>query len=91
MAEVVGAIRKVSNIVGEISAASSDQRAGVSQIGEAMTAIDQMTQQNAALVEQMAAAASGLKSQASALVRVVSVFQISDEPLSNRELLALKP
>jgi methyl-accepting chemotaxis protein len=91
MAEVVGAIRKVSNIVGEISAASSDQRAGVSQIGEAVTAIDQMTQQNAALVEQMAAAASGLKSQASALVRVVSVFQISDEPLSNRELLALKP
>jgi methyl-accepting chemotaxis protein len=77
--------------VGEISAASSDQRAGVSQIGEAVTAIDQMTQQNAALVEQMAAAASGLKSQASALVRVVSVFQISDEPLSNRELLALKP
>jgi methyl-accepting chemotaxis protein len=91
MAEVVGAIRKVSNIVGEISAASSDQRAGVSQIGEAVTAIDQMTQQNAALVEQMAAAASGLKSQASALVRVVSVFQISDEPLSYRELLALKP
>ena len=88
MAEVVGAIRKVSEIVGEISAASSDQSAGVSQIGDAVNEMDQVTQQNAALVEQMAAAASGLKSQASALVGVVSVFQTGSILLPNQELLA---
>jgi methyl-accepting chemotaxis protein len=91
MAEVVGAIRKVTDIVGEISAASSDQSAGVSQIGEAVNEMDQVTQQNAALVEQMAAAASGLKSQAAELVRVVAVFQTDDQALQNQELLALIP
>jgi methyl-accepting chemotaxis protein len=87
MAEVVGAIRKVSNIVGEISTASSDQSAGVSQIGEAVNEVDQVTQQNAALVEQMAAAASGLKTQAAELVQVVAVFQTDDVLLSNQKLL----
>ena len=91
MAEVVGAIRKVTDIVGEISAASSDQSAGVSQIGEAVNEMDQVTQQNAALVEQMAAAASGLKSQAAELVRVVAVFQTDAHSLPNQELLAHTP
>jgi len=76
MTEVVGSIRRVTEIMGEISAASSEQSSGVSQIGEAVTQMDHVNQQNAALVEQMAAAASGLKSQAGELVKVVSVFRL---------------
>ncbi len=64
MAEVVTSIRHVNDIVGEISAASAEQSAGVHQMGEAMTQMDQNTQQNAALVEQSAAAASSLQTQA---------------------------
>jgi methyl-accepting chemotaxis protein len=79
MAEVVGAIRKVSDLVGEISLASGEQAAGVAQVGEAVTQMDQVTQQNAALVEQMAAAASSLKSQAGDLVRTVAIFNIGTE------------
>jgi methyl-accepting chemotaxis protein-1 (serine sensor receptor) len=75
MAEVVSSIRRVTDIMGEISAASSEQSAGVSQVGEAVQQMDQVTQQNAALVEQMAAAASSLKSQAQELVQVVSAFK----------------
>jgi methyl-accepting chemotaxis protein len=76
MAEVVSSIRRVTDIVGEISAASNEQRAGVVQVGQAVTAMDQSTQQNAALVEEMAAAASSLKAQAEDLVGVVSVFKL---------------
>ena len=78
MTEVVGAIRRVSDLVGEISSASSEQSAGVAQVGEAVTQMDQATQQNAALVEQMAAAASSLNSQARELVQTVAAFKISD-------------
>jgi methyl-accepting chemotaxis protein len=74
MTEVVASIRRVTDIMGEISAASSEQAAGVTQVGEAVTHMDQATQQNAALVEEMAAAASGLKSQAQGLVEVVASF-----------------
>ncbi len=77
MTEVVNAIRRVTDIVAEISAASSEQSAGVSQVGEAVTQMDQATQQNAALVEQMAAAASGLQSQAQDLVGTVEQFKLS--------------
>ena len=76
MAEVVSSIRRVTDIMGEISAASHEQATGVSQVGEAVTQMDHTTQQNAALVEQMAAAASSLKSQAQELVQVVSVFKL---------------
>jgi len=75
----VGAIRRVTDIVGEISAASHEQSLGVAQVGEAVTQMDQVTQQNAALVEEMAAAASSLKNQAEDLVHVVSVFRLGDE------------
>ncbi|MDP1999161.1 MAG: methyl-accepting chemotaxis protein [Rhodoferax sp.] len=74
MSEVVSSIRRVTDIMGEISAASSEQSLGVSQVGEAVMQMDQVTQQNAALVEQMAAAASSLKSQSQDLVHVVAVF-----------------
>ena len=79
MNEVVNAIRRVSDIVGQISTASHEQSLGVAQVGEAVTQMDQVTQQNAALVEEMAAAAGSLKAQAEDLVQVVSLFHLGDE------------
>ena len=77
MTEVVSSIRRVADLMGEISAASNEQAAGVAQVGEAVTQMDQVTQQNAALVEEMAAAASSLKSQAQELVEVVAIFNLA--------------
>ena len=76
MTEVVSSIRRVTDIMGEISAASSEQSQGVSQVGEAIAQMDQATQQNAALVEQSAAAADSLKAQAGQLVNAVAVFRV---------------
>ena len=76
MTEVVVAIRRVTSIMEEISNASAEQSAGVGQVGEAVTQMDQATQQNAALVEQMAAAATGLRTQAADLVGAVAVFKL---------------
>ncbi|MBP6599880.1 MAG: hypothetical protein KA216_10600, partial [Giesbergeria sp.] len=76
MAEVVKSIQQVANLMGEISAASSEQSAGVGQVGEAIVQMDQVTQQNAALVEEMAAAASSLQTQAQELVQTVAVFNL---------------
>ena len=78
MTEVVSSIRRVTDLMGEISLASNEQAAGAAQVGEAITQMDQVTQQNAALVEEMAAAASSLKSQAQELVQVVSLFTLVD-------------
>jgi methyl-accepting chemotaxis protein len=77
MEEIVGAIRRVTDIVGEISSASEEQAAGVAEIGRAIAQMDGTTQQNAALVEQSAAAAESLKAQAQALVRAVAVFRLA--------------
>ena len=79
MNEVVDSIKRASDRMGEISAASREQSLGVSQVGEAVTQMDQVTQQNAALVEEMAAAASSLKSQALELVQTVAVFKLGAE------------
>ncbi len=79
MTEVVSSIRRVTDLMGEISAASNEQSQGVSQVGEAVTQMDQVTQQNAALVEEMAAAASSLQSQAQDLVGTVAVFKLGDQ------------
>jgi methyl-accepting chemotaxis protein-2 (aspartate sensor receptor) len=76
MQGVVSAIRHVTDIMGEISAATQEQTVGMAQVGEAVTSLDQATQQNAAQVEQMAAAAGRLKTQAGDLVQAVSVFQV---------------
>ena len=76
MDEIVNSIRRVADIMGEISAASAEQSAGVSQVGEAVTQMDQATQQNAALVEEMSAAAASLRSQAQELVQAVAVFKV---------------
>ena len=79
MTEVVGSIRRVTDIMGAISAASTEQASGVAQVGHAVAQMDQATQQNAALVEEMAAAASSLTSQAHELVQTVAVFKLSSE------------
>ena len=78
MTEVVDSIQRVTDIMCEISVASNEQSQGVAQVGEAVTQMDHTTQQNAALVEEMAAAASSLKSQAQELVQVVSAFRVDD-------------
>jgi methyl-accepting chemotaxis protein len=77
MQEIVSSIKRVTDIMGEISAASSEQSAGVAQVGEAVTQMDQATQQNAALVEQSAAAAESLKLQAQQLVQAMAVFKLA--------------
>ncbi|UJB63626.1 MCP four helix bundle domain-containing protein [Acidovorax sp. YS12] len=79
MEEVVTAIRRVTDIMGEISAASNEQASGVAQVGEAVTQMDHATQQNAALVEQSAAAAASLNQQAQDLVGAVAVFRLSQQ------------
>ncbi|WP_294766885.1 methyl-accepting chemotaxis protein [uncultured Rhodoferax sp.] len=91
MTEVVTSIRRVTDIMGEISAASSEQSAGVAQVGEAVTSMDQTTQQNAALVEEMAAAASSLKSQAQDLVQVVAVFKLGASAGTSPLMMASAP
>jgi methyl-accepting chemotaxis protein len=76
MTEVVDSIKRVTDIMGEISAASAEQSAGVAQVAEAIGQLDQATQQNAALVEQSTAAAESLKQQARQLVQAVAVFRL---------------
>jgi len=77
MTDIVASIKRVADIMGEISSASIEQSQGVAQVGDAVTDMDAVTQQNAALVEQMAAAAAGLKIQAKELVDTVAVFKLS--------------
>lgn len=77
MKEVVDSIRRVTDIMGEISVSSAEQSTGVSQVVQAVAQMDDVTQQNAALVEEMAAAAASLKSQAQELVETVEVFKLN--------------
>jgi methyl-accepting chemotaxis protein len=76
MTEIVESVRRVTDIMGEITAASLEQTAGIEQINEAVSQMDQVTQQNAALVEQAAAASASLQEQAGRLAEAVSVFRI---------------
>jgi methyl-accepting chemotaxis protein len=76
MQEIVGSVQRVTDIIGEITAASSEQSDGIGQVNTAVTQLDQMTQQNAALVEESAAAAESLKQQAVRLAQVVGTFRI---------------
>ncbi|CAM8663997.1 Tar Methyl-accepting chemotaxis protein [Comamonadaceae bacterium] len=86
MGDMLQATQRVSNILVEISAASREQSNGISQVGNAVMQLDQATQQNAALVEEIAAAATGLKTQAAELVRQMSLFTVEKE---NRGALML--
>jgi methyl-accepting chemotaxis protein len=78
MTQVVGSIERVTTIMGDIAAAGREQDAGIEQINQAVTEMDAVTQQNAALVEQAAAASTSLQEQAAQLARVVSIFQLAD-------------
>ncbi len=77
MHEIVNSIRRVTDIMGEISAASIEQSSGVAQVGQAVSQMDQATQQNSALVEESAAAAESLKQQAQQLLQAVAVFKLA--------------
>jgi methyl-accepting chemotaxis protein len=76
MSEIVGSVQRVSDIIGEITAAAGEQSDGIAQVNTAVSQLDQMTQQNAALVEQSAAAAQSLREQAARLAETVQVFQL---------------
>lgn len=77
MTEIVAAVKKVSDIIAQISASAAEQSSGIGNVNAAIGELDQMTQQNAALVEQSAAAAQSLREQASRLEQAVSVFQLT--------------
>jgi methyl-accepting chemotaxis protein len=76
MQEIVGSVQRVTDIIGEITAAASEQSDGIGQVNSAVTQLDQMTQQNAALVEESAAAAESLKLQATTLAKAVGTFKL---------------
>ena len=79
MAEIEQSIRRVTDIMGEISSASAEQITGIEQVSRAVSQMDEVTQQNAALVEQAAAAAASLDEQAGRLRSVVAVFRVAGQ------------
>jgi methyl-accepting chemotaxis protein len=82
MQQVVASVKRVTDIIGEFSAASQEQTSGIEQINQAIIQMDNVTQQNAALVEQAAAAAQSMQEQAAKLSRVVSVFKLDAAQLA---------
>jgi methyl-accepting chemotaxis protein len=78
MDEIVASIARVTAIMSEIANASEEQREGIEQVNMAITQMDRVTQQNAALVEQAAAAAASMQEQSAQLAQAVSVFKLSD-------------
>jgi len=79
MDDIVAQVQRVGQLISEISTASADQTTGITEVGGAVGQLDQVTQQNAALVEESAAAAEGLRRQATRLAEVVSVFKLSQQ------------
>lgn len=78
--ELVSSVNRVSDIIGEISSAAVEQSRGISDVNTSVAELDQMTQQNAALVEQGAAAAASMRSQTELLISAVAAFRLDDEP-----------
>jgi len=91
MDEIVQAVRRVTDIMGEISAASDEQSQGIEQVSRAVGQMDEVTQQNAALVEQAAAAAASLEEQTRKLKDVVSHWQVSSDAPSSDPRARLEP
>jgi methyl-accepting chemotaxis protein len=85
MDEIVNAVKRVTDIMYEISAASNEQSAGIEQVNQAIIQMDEVTQQNAALVEEAAAAAESMREQAQSLAQIVSVFQLTEQRQSDEE------
>jgi uncharacterized phage infection (PIP) family protein YhgE len=84
MDEIVTAVKRVTDIMAEISAASQEQSSGIEQVNQAVTQMDEVTQQNAALVEEAAAAAESMQEQAQNLTQAVSVFKLAHEQQAAR-------
>ena len=78
MQDIVHSVRRVSDLIGEITASSTEQRDGIGQVNQAVANLDQMTQQNAALVEESSAAAAAMHEQAQRLAQVVAVFNVGN-------------
>jgi methyl-accepting chemotaxis protein len=91
MTEIVASVQRVSDIIGEISAAAAEQSSGIGQINGAIAQLDQMTQQNAALVEESAAAAESLREQSRQLSTVVSSFRLDGQSSPMRGAADLAP
>ena len=91
MAEIVGSVKRVTDIIGEITAASQEQSTGIEQVNQAIAQMDQVTQQNAALVEEAAAAAQSMQEQAASLVGAVSVFRLDGTQAHRPELAFAAP
>ncbi len=89
--EVVAGVQRVSDIVGEISAASQEQTGGIEQVNQVVTQMDMVTQQNAALVEESAAATQSLQAQAAQLTQVVGVFRLGTEGTARALPAAITP
>jgi len=87
MVEILTSVQRVSDIIGEISAASSEQSQGIGTVNQSVNQLDQMTQQNAALVEESAAAAESLKEQATRLASAVSAFKLGTQKLHAEPVL----
>ena len=87
MQEIVSSVRRVTDLIGEISAAANEQHDGFAQVNQAVSNLDQMTQQNAALVEESSAAALAMNEQAQRLAQVVSVFNVGQQGVA----LSAKP
>ncbi|HEY4066868.1 MAG TPA: methyl-accepting chemotaxis protein, partial [Burkholderiaceae bacterium] len=83
MEDIVASVKRVTDIMGEITAASQEQSAGIEQVNQAITQMDKMTQQNASLVEQAAAASEAMKGQADSLAQAVGVFRLGDRGFAN--------
>ncbi|NMU93177.1 HAMP domain-containing protein [Achromobacter ruhlandii] len=90
MQEVVASVKRVTDIMGEIAAASQEQASGIEQVNRAVSQMDEVTQQNAALVEEAAAAAGSMQDQAHALVRAVGVFRLREDA-ARREAMVAQP
>ena len=90
MGEIVNAVTRVTDIMGEIASASDEQSRGIDQVGLAVAEMDRVTQQNASLVEESAAAAAALEEQASRLTQAVAVFRIQQEQMKAREQVSAK-
>jgi len=91
MTEIVSSVQRVTDIMGEITAAASEQSDGIAQVNGAVNHLDQMTQQNAALVEQSAAAASSMKDQAHRLAQVVATFKLDSASMPALQAPVRKP
>jgi methyl-accepting chemotaxis protein len=87
MDEIVTSVKHVADIMNEITAASQEQSSGIEEVNRAIAQMDQMTQQNAALVEQAAAAAHSMQGQSAALAKAVSVFKLEQETVTTRDVI----